>query len=215
MKKEHYGTSHADAVNTEQNKTLQDVFDSNLAQRTRDTDGFNAREFHRKHYRTQVDQRGDEVSLATAINFTGVKDMCRQEFKDDADINILARRFNLDELKKPITWGGEVDFTTDLQQSLTAITESRQAYNRLHPDIRDKYPTWEQFTEAMATGELAKELEKFGLKNVSIQQVREIDDELARTERREQRLRDREADQVAQQIRTGQKPKEPEEKTKK
>lgn len=152
--------------------------------------------------RTQHDGRNDEISLATA-DPGGGKDMCRPEFGPDADIINIAAKFNIAELQRPITWGGELDYTIDLQQSITAITESKQAYNRLHPDIRDKYPSWQMLVNAMADGSLAKELEKLGLDQVAIQQVKEIDDQLARDERRSQRLRDREAAATAEQIKAG------------
>lgn len=152
--------------------------------------------------RTQQDGLNDIISLATA-DPGGGNDMCRPEFGPDADIINIAAKFNIAELQRPITWGGELDFTQDLQNTLTAITESKQAYNRLHPDLRDKYPRWQDFVNAMADGSLSKELDKLGLSNVSVQQVTEIDDQLAREERRAARIRERQAATVAEQIKSG------------
>lgn len=163
------------------------------------------KEFERRAFRHQADQRGDEISAATGTDYSNAKDMTRQEYAADADINNLATKFNLDELRKPINWGGEVDTTIDLQQSLTAITESKQAYNRLHPDIRDKYPTWQLFLEGMDSGKLADDLAKMGLNNVAMQHVKEIDDELDRTDRKETRIRERQAAELAERVKRGEK----------
>lgn len=162
------------------------------------------KEFERKCHRTQSDQRGDEISAQSAITEFG-RDMTRQEFKTDADINTLYAKFNIDELKRPVNWGGEIDYTIDLQTSLTAVAESKQAYNRLHPSLRDIYPTWREFLNGMEDGSLAKELKKLGLEKVSMQQVAEIDDEIQRDQRRSARIREREAADLADRVKKGEK----------
>lgn len=110
------------------------------------------------HDRTQVDGLGEEYSLASAYDTTKTPDTARQEHKDDADVNILLARFGVDQPQKSVVFG-EMDFSLDLQQAITACRESESAHERLHPDLKAKYPTWQTMITAMHDGTLAKDLE--------------------------------------------------------
>lgn len=113
--------------------------------------------------RTQIDDKGDEVSRATILDCSASRDMARQEFKDDADINVILSRFGLSTTNRTPTYG-EIDYTLDLQTALGAIAQSQSAYRRLSPELKAKYPTWQKLVNAMASGHLAKDLDELGKK---------------------------------------------------
>lgn len=159
---------------------------------------------HALQIRSQADELGDVISRDTSISDFG-RDMTRQEFKEETDINVLATKFNLEELKRPVNWGGEIDYTVDLQQSITTLNESRSAYNRLHPAIKEKFPTWESFIAGANDGSLADELAKVGIKNIETLATKKIDEEISAADKRSARIREREAADLADRVKKGEK----------
>lgn len=115
-----------------------------------------------KFPRTQVDDLQNQYSRDSMLDTTDRPDMTRQELKDDADINILLRRHGLNQQSRPLQFG-EYDYTIDYQQALDSVTTAQKAYNRMPIEIRDKYPNLSTMLSAMATGELATDLEKLTL----------------------------------------------------
>lgn len=108
-----------------------------------------------KAIRTQVDEQGDEFSRRTRKSFIGTDHAARQEFKDEQDVNKILARYGVTSshaVRGPQL--GEVDYSTDLQQSLHLIRETRQAFNRLAPELRAKYKNWQGLLDAIQRGEL-------------------------------------------------------------
>lgn len=109
-------------------------------------------------YRTQVDGRQDELSEATGTVPKGpkeVEDVARQEFRDEADINVLLKRYGVGNgppLRDPIY--GEVDYDMDLQGAYTAVRTAREAFQRLPEAVRQVYPTWEQVLAGIGAGKV-------------------------------------------------------------
>lgn len=84
-------------------------------------------------------------------------DVARQEFKDEADINILLTRFGVSAQPRPVVYG-DFDYTIDLQTALDAIEQAETGYNRLPPALRAKYPDWTSVILALADGAKASEI---------------------------------------------------------
>lgn len=105
--------------------------------------------------RTQADAgAGNDVeSNAAAIDFTGTEDMARQEFKLEADINVLLQRFGVQTPQRRVTFG-EVDFGLDLQQALSAVDQATTAHRNLPQALRAEFPTWQSVLNALVTGAL-------------------------------------------------------------
>lgn len=99
----------------------------------------------------------DRLSLETGT-LNDEPSMTRQEFKKDADINEILRKFNVGDLSARQATFGETDFTADLQQALESIRETEAAWHRLPQSLKDKYPTWGYVLEALHNGELNPDL---------------------------------------------------------
>lgn len=110
-----------------------------------------------KKVRSQADENGDAISKATAIDFSDAKDMTRQEFKDDADINILLKRFGLNQQLRQMTFT-EVNYDLDLQQAFAAIKEARAIASTVPDELREKYPNWRAVLNATETGQYQQDL---------------------------------------------------------
>lgn len=107
-----------------------------------------------KAQRTQVDELQEAYSNEAAIDFTGTPDKARQEYKDEADINVLLGRFGVHAPQKQMVFGQEVDYNLDLQQALTAIADAKTAHRELPENLRERYPTWQSLLNALETGAL-------------------------------------------------------------
>lgn len=109
--------------------------------------------------RTQADGRQEEFSDLAATD-VGTDSYTRQEFKDEADLNILLARFGVNT---PIRTGGqygqEIDYNLDLQQAFAAIEAARRANLAVPPELQTKYPTWREVLNAAETGEYAHDLQ--------------------------------------------------------
>lgn len=81
------------------------------------------------------------------------KDMTRQEFAKDADINYMLSRFGITPERGAPTYG-EWDDNLDLQQAIAAVTEARSAYRDLPEELRKKFNSMEELIQAYANGSL-------------------------------------------------------------
>lgn len=113
--------------------------------------------------RTQVDGKGDLYSDLTATIIPNDDPQTRQEFKDDADLNILLARFGVDTPMRQGLQYGEVDYQLDLQQALDAIDTAKKANIHAPEELRDKYPDWRSILNGVETGEYQKDLENLKL----------------------------------------------------
>lgn len=107
--------------------------------------------------RAQGDDRQDEYSAAAAISFDGVEDMARQEFRDEADINIILKKFGATAPQRPLVFG-EADYDMDLQTAMLAIDAAKDIHLHLGPALQEKYPTWQDVLNGVATGQLRIDL---------------------------------------------------------
>lgn len=103
--------------------------------------------------RTQADGAQEEYSEMAVIDCADSMDMARQEYKDEADVNVILARFGIHAPQKQTTFG-EVDYTIDLQTAFGAIEAAKQAHARLPEDLRKDYPTWQTLLNAIERGEI-------------------------------------------------------------
>lgn len=102
--------------------------------------------------RTPVDGLQDLYSQEAGQD-VGTDTPTRQEFKDEADINILLARFGVTtEQQRPMTWGQEIDYNIDLQGALALIAQARSVEAQIPPELRSKYPTWRHMVNGIESG---------------------------------------------------------------
>lgn len=108
-------------------------------------------------FRRQSDDDQQRHSDAAAIDFTDDPGKTRQEFKDEADTNILLKRFGVGIPQKQVTYG-ETDFNIDLQTALEAVAIAKKAYKDLPADLRKQYPSWQTLLNHIESGKLTLDL---------------------------------------------------------
>jgi hypothetical protein len=108
--------------------------------------------------RTQDDELQEEYSIMSGIDFTGVEEITRQEFKDDADLNILLARFGVNTPVRQMKYGEDIDYTMDLQQALSAVEAARRTEHTIPNELRHKYTNWRDILNAAETGEYQHDL---------------------------------------------------------
>lgn len=89
-----------------------------------------------KNQRNAVDFKDE----APTIDTSHLPSLTRQEFKLEADINTIVRRFGLTgqiALRQPV-WGDR-DFDLDLHTGFLALEEAQRGFLRLPQGLRDKY----------------------------------------------------------------------------
>lgn len=101
----------------------------------------------------------DNAEIVFGENASGIenvidnKDMARQEFGAEADINNMLSRFGVvPDTKQPIY--GVWDETLDLQQAITSTREARNAYQQLPEELRKKFGSMEELLNAIENGSL-------------------------------------------------------------
>lgn len=103
------------------------------------------------------DKRQTELFRKGAMTFDPANGRARQEFKKDADVNVILRRHQGGDLpqngRQPI-YGGTIDYDVNLQEGLAAVDRAQRAFSRIHPDIRARYKTWDSVSAALAEGKL-------------------------------------------------------------
>ena len=103
--------------------------------------------------RTQTDGFGDHYSEATAIHFNPDDDMCRQEFRDECDINVILSRVGAGDLR-PVRFGEAIDADYDLLLAFDAIRNAEASYAELPQDLRSRYKDVSALVDALDRGEL-------------------------------------------------------------
>lgn len=81
------------------------------------------------------------------------KDMARQEYKNEADINYMLSRFGVTQPRGAPTYG-EWDDTQDLQSSIESVREAKAGFMTLPKELRDKFDSMEGFLKAVDNGSL-------------------------------------------------------------
>lgn len=108
--------------------------------------------------RTQVDELQPEYSKRAAIKSDGSPGLTRQEQKDDADINILLKKFGVENRIRADGRYGENDDQVDLHTALAAIAAARDANYNVPPELREKYPNWQAVLAGAENGSYERDL---------------------------------------------------------
>lgn len=116
--------------------------------------------------RTQDDDLQDYYSDLAGIDMSDQtnkdnRDVARQEFKADADIQTILKRFGVMSPGREIVYG-EADYTVDLQTAFDAMEEAKRAHARLSPELKERYSTWQALLNALHNGSLVINEEKPG-----------------------------------------------------
>lgn len=88
----------------------------------------------------------------------GGETLTRQEYKDDADINNIVRRFGIDSHAARQPLFGEMNFDMNLQSAFADIAHANALFKSLPKELRDKYPTRGAMMEAMDNGNFERDL---------------------------------------------------------
>jgi hypothetical protein len=127
--------------------------------------------------RTQHDGKGDEYSNLAATHETGEM-ITRQEFKDEANLNILLKRFGV-QVRTDGQYGSEIDYAIDLQTALSAIDQARKANYNVPPELAEKYPSWLSVLGAAETGEYQRDLKELGEQKAKEAKLADLEARLA------------------------------------
>lgn len=105
--------------------------------------------------RDDVDRSlADSVPSDLYVVCSPAEDKCRQEFKDDADVNVILRRHGVAVagLQRPVAYGA-YDFDQSLHGALLSLQAFREAFSGLPEGLRKAYPSPEALMSAVASGE--------------------------------------------------------------
>lgn len=81
------------------------------------------------------------------------KDMARQEFAQEADINYMLSRLGVTQPRGTPAYG-EWDDTIDLQSAIASVREADAAFQELPADLRRQFPKMTDLVKAVDNGSL-------------------------------------------------------------
>lgn len=93
-------------------------------------------------YRTEGNYDTDLVSAATGLSCPPEEDKTQQQFKDEADINEIVRRFGLTgQLPEAYAAPQSGDFTgiTDFHTAMNAVTQAQEKFMQIPAEIRARF----------------------------------------------------------------------------
>lgn len=118
--------------------------------------------------RTPNNYDPDEVSLASGLVMTQPS-LAQQQFKDETDINTIARKFGLTgNLPTPVRLPTFGDFTdvSDFQSALHAIQSAQASFDAMPSAVRERFRNDPQaFVAFCSDSRNADELRSLGLAN--------------------------------------------------
>lgn len=99
-------------------------------------------------YRLQSDNH-DEITRAGSVVCTDEEDKCRQEFVNDADVNVLVARHGI--VPRPVQYG-EHNFDEDLTQQMQSRSLFEAWYAEAPAEVREMYADMGSFLRAFGAG---------------------------------------------------------------
>lgn len=93
-------------------------------------------------WRHANDDRNLEMSLKTMVFFDPSEDKTQQSFKNDADLNVLVRRFGLTGQFPPPRmqpFFGDFTMFDSYHDAMNQIVAAREAFNQLPANVRQKF----------------------------------------------------------------------------
>lgn len=114
--------------------------------------------------RSQADKNGDYYSWETAYD-TGTESLVRPEFGREADINFILENHGVMLANRPIqSADADVDYTMDLQQAMMATEMADNAHRKIPAELKQKYPTYQSWLNAINSGEYMADLQELTAK---------------------------------------------------
>lgn len=114
--------------------------------------------------RGQNDGLQDAYSADAVINYTDpdnnpdTRSLTRQEFKAEADINNILKKFGVDSFNnQPIL--DSMDYDTNLHQAMELLAAANALHRDLPEQLRAKYPTRAAIIEGLDSGQFITDLE--------------------------------------------------------
>ena len=102
--------------------------------------------------RTAFDGREKELSDASATWNPDPEVGARQEFKEDADINNLLRRYGaVPASEVDLGW---FDDSLTLQNAYLAVQAAKASFQGLPQNVKDHFHSWEAMYQAIARGDV-------------------------------------------------------------
>lgn len=104
----------------------------------------------RLYMRTQADTADQHAAVSAMCDIVCTEEGARQEFRDEADINVQVARMLRGEQPdlRPMQFG-EVDFDLDYQGAQQVLREADRAYSLLPLAIRQRFPSWQALAAAL------------------------------------------------------------------
>lgn len=155
-----------------------------------------------RRLREQNDGTGDHYSLVTSLDMSDQdnpdnKTSVRQEFKDEADINNILRKFGYDTFNNDPRFFSETDYTLDLQATIAAAYDLQEAHSNLPADLIELFPDVPSMVNAARNGELSKALTARKEKHVAAEREARINKVLEESDARDKRNAQRRAERAA------------------
>lgn len=102
--------------------------------------------------RSQADNLQDEMSQLTGLDCTEDRDLARQEFAQEADVNYLLKQYGVNAPMKQPIYGQEVNYDLELAHAYEAIDDARRFFDAAPDELKTQFPTWQSMVNGMANG---------------------------------------------------------------
>lgn len=84
----------------------------------------------------------DAVSLETGLDFDPDSSLTQQQFKEDADINVIVRRFGLTgelptNFRPPVS--GDFTGVSDFHSAMNAVRQAEEAFMQMPAELRARF----------------------------------------------------------------------------
>jgi len=99
-------------------------------------------------FRHQTDNH-DEITLSSSLVCTDEEDKCRQEFANDADVNVLVARHGI--VPRPVSYG-EHNFDEDLTAQMQSRSLFEAWFAEAPAEVREMYSDMGAFLRAFGAG---------------------------------------------------------------
>lgn len=129
-------------------------------------------------FRTGFNYDVNAVSLETGLACPEEEGRTQQAFKEDADINVIVRRFGLtgqlpENVRVPVS--GDFTGITDFQSAMQAVVAAQAAFNELPAEVRARFRNDPQELMAFMEDDANREEAiKLGLVNKAPEKTRDV-----------------------------------------
>lgn len=150
--------------------------------------------------RGQYDGKEDDFSDNAVIDYTNdpeAKSETRQEFKDEADINNILKKFGVDAFTHDSRFFVETNYHLDLQQLIGAAADVQEAHAKLPDDLRQLFPSVEAMLAAARNGDLRTALDQRAEQDATRTREAELEKALTIEDAKDARAAKRRADRAA------------------